>query len=128
VDGRIRGTRNRAFGPADGLEIREARELEVAETAVALARLDQALANRLVRVPVARLQLEERLEEFGLDNLVAVELQDADAIARALIDRDVQLHPAGFLVGGVFEDLDLGLADARANVALVAVVLDDLFS
>ena len=71
--------------------------------------------------------LKKRLQELGLDDLVAVEIELADTKARTLVDRDVQLHPARFLVDAVLDGLDLGLADARADVAPVTVVLDDLF-
>ena len=84
-DGRLR--RARPPGPrppARELHVREAGELEVAAAAVDLARLLEALADVLLGVPLAGLQLEERLQEFGLDDRVLPSNFDlADAVARA---------------------------------------------
>ena len=92
------GACDRALGRVQELHVRETGELEVAAAAVDLARLLEALADVLLRVALAGLQLEERLQELGVDDLVAVELDLADAIAVAFGDRDAQLHPARFLV------------------------------
>ena len=73
------------------------------------------------------MDLEERRQEVGLDDLVAVEVELAHPVAGALVDGDVELDPAGFLVGAVFKDLDLRLADARGDEALVPVILDNFF-
>src|SRR5215203_738306 len=127
VDGGIGGSGDRPFSRRDRFEVGETRELEVTQTAVHLTRLDQAVANRLVGVPVAGLQLERWQDELGVDDLVAFEREVADFVARPLINRNVELDPAGFLVLAILDGLDFGLADARGDVTLIAVVLDDLF-
>ena len=108
------------------LEVGIAGELEVAARAVHFARLLEALADALLGVVLARLHLEERLQEVGLDDRVARDVEGADLVARALGDGNPQLDPARLLVAGVAEHLELGHADVRADVPVVAVVLDDL--
>ena len=66
------------------------------------------------------------MQKLGVDDLVAIKLDVANPVAMALSDWDPQLHPARFLVLGVFQRLDLGRADARLNVALLAIELLDL--
>src|SRR5215203_2685218 len=127
VDGGIGGSGDRPFSRRDRFEVGETRELEVTQTAVHLTRLDQAVANRLVGVPVAGLQLERWQDELGVDDLVAFEREVAALVARPLFNRNVELDPAGFLVLAILDGLDFGLADARGDVTLIAVVLDDLF-
>ena len=107
------------------LQIRVAGELPVAAGAIELARHLHALPDLLLAVVVALVHFEQLPQHFGLDHRVAVEREAADAIAIALGDRHLQLDVAGLPVLGVVEDLDLGRADARGDVALVAVVLGD---
>src|SRR5262249_40921880 len=108
------------------LEIGVAGELEVPARAVHFARLLEALADLLLRVVLAGVHLEERLQILALDDGVAGDVEVADLIPRSFGDRNPHLDPAGLLVLGVAQDLQLGNADVRPDVPAVAVVLDDL--
>ena len=83
------------------LVVGEAGEFPVPDAAVDLTRLLHAFADVLLVVVVARLQPEERLEELGLDDLVAFEFDVADLVAPPFGNRDVQLDAAGLLVLGI---------------------------
>ena len=102
------------------------RELVVATGAVDFAGLLESLADLFLCVPVPFLQLEKRAEGLVLDDRVAFDLELADAITISLGDRDAELDPARLAVVLVFQDLQLGLTDARGDVSLVAVVADDV--
>ncbi|MEZ5284458.1 MAG: hypothetical protein R2712_06550 [Vicinamibacterales bacterium] len=126
VDGRLGRARD---GPFRGLlegQVGIAGELEVAAGAVEIPGLDEPLANALLAVPVAGLQLVEGAQELRPDDIVAVEREVPHLVARALVDGDVELHPAGVLVGAVLEHLQLGLAHPCLHVATVPVELHQL--
>ena len=98
-------------------EIGIARELPVAAAAVELLGFLEPFANQLVVVIVARVQLEQRTQPFALRHAVAGERQLADLVALAFGHRNLQLDEPGLGVLGVLEDLQLGLADVRLDVA-----------
>jgi hypothetical protein len=102
------------------------RELEVADRSVNLPRLLEGLLDHLVTVVVAALELEQLAQGLGLDHLVAVERERADAVPLPLEDRNPQFDVPRLLVRRVLDELEVGLADAGVDVAAVAVVLDDL--
>ena len=108
------------------LVVRKAGELVIAAGAVDFARLFESFTNRLLAVVLAGHQLEERFQVVGLDHRVASDVERADLVARTFRDRNPQLDPAGLLVVGVLEHLQLRGADVGAQVAVVAVVGDDL--
>ena len=107
-------------------QIGKRRELEEAAGAVDLARLLEALADVLLAVVLARLHLEERHQRVGLHDVVAREIERADAVPLALGDRHAQLDPARRGVVGVLDHLDRGLPHLRRDVALFPVVVEDV--
>ena len=82
------------------LEVGKAGELHVAAGAVDFARLDQAVADVLLVVPVADLDLEERRQRLALDDGVAVDREGADAMPLPFGDRNAQLDPLRLAVLG----------------------------
>ncbi len=78
------GPGDRTLGRVLELHVRETGELEVAAAAVELARFLEPLADVLFRVPLPGLQLEERLQKLGVDDLVALELDVANPVAMSL--------------------------------------------
>ncbi len=126
VHGGLSRTGHRTLGRVLEVHVRETGEFEVPAAAVQLPGFFETLADVLLGVPLPRFQLEERVQKLGVDDLVAIKLDVANPVAMALSDWDPQLHPARFLVLGVFQRLDLGRADARLNVALLAIELLDL--
>src|SRR5580765_157887 len=116
--GRLRLVR---VGIVARLEIRVAGEFPVADAAVDFARFLEPFANLLLGVVFAGGLLEERLQVVGLDDGVARDVEVADLVALALVDRNPEFDPTGLLVVGVAQHLELGHADVGANVAAVAV-------
>ncbi len=108
------------------LVVRKAGELVIAAGAVDFSRLFESFTNRLLAVVLAGYQLEERFQVVGLDHRVAGDVERADLVARTFRDRNPQLDPTGFLVVGILEHLQLRRADVGAQVAVVAIVGDDL--
>ncbi len=125
--GRWRGRRRVAIGRRRKavvlrVQIRVARELHVPAGTVRFLRLLQSVTNVLLAVPLALFDLEHRAKRFALDDGVALEVEIANAIPGSFGDGYPQLNPARLAVLRVLERLDLGIADARAHVALLAIV------
>src|SRR5690606_30795699 len=68
-------------------------ELPVAERAVGLGRLLEALPQLLAAVVVARLDVEQRLDGLEVQRRLTRELEAADRVARPFVDRDPQPDP-----------------------------------
>ena len=83
-------------------------ELEVPAGAVDFARLLEPLADRLLAVELARLDLEHRPQIVALDDGVAVEGEVADLVAVAFGDGNPEIDEAGLLVLRVADDFSSG--------------------
>ena len=69
--------------------------------------------------------LEQRADQLGLDRGVSADLELADRVAGALVNRHAQAHPARVALPAVLDELDLRQPDLDAGVALVLVELRD---
>src|SRR5205085_10176581 len=119
--GRVAIGRNRRKAIILRIEVRVAGELHVAAGAVRLLRLLQPVANELLAVPIAFLDLEHRPEVVALDDGVALEAEVADAVARPFGHGDAQLNPARLPVLFVADRFHFRIADAGADVSLLAI-------
>ncbi len=100
-------------------------ELVITHRAIGFLGLLESFSNRLLAVPVALFQFEQRPEGIGLHDRVAFEGEVADAVAIAFNHRDAQLDPPRIAIGRVAEVLQLGRADLREDEAFLAILFDD---
>ena len=89
-------------------------ELEVAAGAVHFPRFLEPLADLLLAVELALVDLEKRPQVVALHDRVAVEAEVADPVAVAFGDRNAQVDQPRLLVVRIADDLQLRRADAGA--------------